>query len=339
MRRAAKILAALVGVALLSAAGLAAFNLAAAVLRRSQHPPLGNLYTIEGRSMHLYCVGSGSPTLLLESGGGDDLLYWQTIQPELAKTTRVCSYDRAGLGWSEPPAGEQNAEGVARRLHELLDAAGIQRPVVMAGASAGGYFLRVYALKYPKEVAGVAFLDASSPGQVDVLPGGRAWYDGEKIARPRRVKWDRLKVWSGWQRMTTGCHADVPKVQENLRAAYDAEECRPEWVGADVGEFVNFEDDGRAAGRLTSFGDLPEVVISQDPHRSAGPALAASQPIWEPMQENLKSMSTRSWRVIAKGASHHVHHDRPDVVVRELGRLVEFLRGGPAPAWGTTVTE
>ncbi len=92
--------------------------------------------------MHLYCMGHGAPTLILEAGAGDDVLYWQTVQPELAKVTRVCSYDRAGLGWSEPPLGKQDARSVARRLHELLNAATIQRPVVMAGASAGGYYLR-----------------------------------------------------------------------------------------------------------------------------------------------------------------------------------------------------
>lgn len=133
-----------------------------------------------------------------------------------------------------------------------------------------------------------------------------------------------------------------PKVQENLRAAYDAEECRPKWVGADVGEFLSFEEDGREAARLTSFGNLPELVISQDPNRpQAGwtPDAIAAQPIWDRMQENLKSLSTRSWRVVAKGASHHIHHDRPDVVVHELERLITYVRGGPAPPLGTTTVE
>ncbi len=189
-------------------------------------------------------------------------------------------------------------------------------------------------------MAGVAFLDASSPGQIDKLPGARAWYDGERVARSRRVKWDRLKVWLGWERLIAGCHADVPKALENLRPAYDAEECRPLWVDGDLPEFMSFENDGREAAQLTSFGDLPELVLSQDPQRDetgwTSDAIAA-QPIWNSLQENLKSLSTRSWRVIARGASHHIHHDRPDVVSREIQRLVCFLRGGPSPPFGATL--
>src|SRR5512140_147810 len=113
MRRAAKIAAFLAGLAVLLLAGLSLFNLAMVAILRSQHPPLGKLYTVEGRAMHLYCIGAGSPTIVLEAGGGDDLLYWQTVQPGLAKITRVCSYDRAGLGWSEPQSGLRDAQSIA----------------------------------------------------------------------------------------------------------------------------------------------------------------------------------------------------------------------------------
>ena len=331
------------GVVLLFFAGLALFNLAAASVGRSQHPPLGNLYQVEGRKMHLYCAGAGSPTIVLEAGAGDDVLYWQTIQPGLAKITRVCAYDRAGIGWSEPQTGTRDAEVIARQLNELLNLAGVPRPLVMVGASAGGFYVREYARQFPEEVAGMALLDASSPNQVNELPGSRAWFDGEKAKRPRAVKWERLKVWSGWQRLMGRCHEDgVPTSLEPYRAAMDAEDCRPGWVGGDLGEFLNFEVSGREAERLSSLGERPLLVMSQDPDRSkqgwTADAIAA-QPIWFREQEALKALSKRSWRVVAKGAPHHVHQSRPELVVGEIGRLVMFLRGGTAPPWGTTVTE
>ena len=337
-----RIIFALIGIAALFFGALPAFNWFVAARARAKYPPLGNLYTVEGRAMHLYCVGTGSPTLVLEAGGGDHVLYWQTVQPELAKTTQVCSYDRAGLGWSEPQAGSRDAEAIVRQLHALLDEARVARPIVIAGASVGGYYVREYVREYPTEVAGVAFLDASSPHQIDELPGGRAWYDAERVRRPREVKWNRLKIWSGWNRLMGRCKADVPKAQENLRAAYDAEECRPGFVGGDVGEFIEFERQGDQAARLTSVGDLPVLVLSQDPDRPkmgwTADAIAA-QPIWFREQENLKSLSTHSWRVIARGASHHVHHDRPEVALEEMNRLISYIRGGAAPQFGSTIVE
>jgi hypothetical protein len=134
----------------------------------------------------------------------------------------------------------------------------------------------------------------------------------------------------------------VPKALEQYRAASDAEMCRPGYVGGDLAEFLNFEVSGREAERLTSFGDRPLLVLSQDPERPKPGWTAdaiAGQPIWNREQEALKSLSSRSWRVIARGSPHHIHLERPDVALREIGRLVTYIRGGAAPPWGSTVIE
>lgn len=338
----AKTLAVLAAVIMGAAAVLCLFNLAVVASARAQHPPLGQLYTVEGRSMHLYCVGQGSPTIVLEAGAGDDVLYWQTIQPGLAKLTRVCAYDRAGIGWSDPDPGKRDSETIARQLHGLLQTAGVQRPMIMVGASAGGFHVREYVREYPDDVVAVAFLDSSSPYQVDELPGSRKWYDGEVRGRPKQVTWERLKVWSGWPRLMGECHDTLPPALEQYQAASDAEQCRPNYVGGDLGEFLNFETSGREAERLTTLGDRPLLVISQDPDRSKTGWTAdaiAGQPVWNREQEALKAMSSRSWRVIARGSRHHVHHDRADVVLREIEHLVTLMRGGAAPMLGTTTVE
>ena len=325
-----------------TAAALCLFNLVMAAAAHAQHPPLGQLYTVEGRSMHLYCTGQGSPTILLEAGAGDDVLYWQTIQPDLAKITRVCAYDRAGIGWSDPDPGKRDSEAIARQLHELLQQASVARPMVMVGASAGGFHVREYVREFPDEVVAVALLDSSSPHQVDELPGSRAWYDGEIRNRPKQLKWEKLKVWSGWPRLIGECHESLPPALDRYQAAFDAEQCRPKYVGGDVDEFLNFETSGREAERLTTFGDRPLLVISQDPDRSKTGWTAdaiAGQPVWNREQEVLKTMSGRSWRVIARGSRHHVHHDRAEVVLREIERLVTYVRGGAAPPLGTTSVE
>ena len=333
----------LTAVALLFVLGLSVFNSARAEYLHAHNPVRGSFYEIEGRLMYLDCLGSGSPTILLEAGSGDDTLYWQTIQPQLARVTRVCSYDRAGIGWSEPQTGPRDAEAIARQLHELLDRAAVPRPLVMAGASAGGYYVREYARAFPGEVAGVALLDASSPQQIDELPGSRAWYDAGRRTRPSETFWLKVRTAIGWERLMGRCRADPPPSGlDSLAGAMEAEMCRPGYVGGDLGEWMDFETAGHQAARLTSFGPVPLLVMSQDPDRPktgwTADAIAA-QPIWNREQEALKSLSPKSWRVIARGSPHHIHGARPELVVGEMTRLIDYLRGGATPPFGATAVE
>ncbi|WP_084621399.1 alpha/beta fold hydrolase [Luteibacter yeojuensis] len=90
--------------------------------------------------MHIYCAGSGSPTVVLEFGNGGDFTIWGKVQPALSRTTRTCSYDRAGFGWSEAQSGPRDASHIARQLKMLLNAAGIHEPIILVGHSAGGLY-------------------------------------------------------------------------------------------------------------------------------------------------------------------------------------------------------
>lgn len=329
--------------ALLLAAGAASLANAvtAAVLAR-RYAPLGKIYQVEGYGMHLYCTGQGSPTIVMEAGSGDDLLYWQTIQPALARVTRVCSYDRAGLGWSEPRPGEHDAVAIARELHALLAAAGVPRPMAMVGASAGGFYVREYAREYPGEIAGVALLDASSPHQLDELPGSRAWFEAERARRRRLSPWQKLRVALGWERLMGRCHDQVPPALAAWRGNSDAEQCRLRYVDGELPEWSEFDVAAQQAARLTTFGDLPLLVMSQDPDRPKpgwSPDAIAAQPVWWREQEALKSLSPRSWRVVARGSGHHIHQERPELVIAEITALVNYVRGGSAPPLGTTTIQ
>jgi pimeloyl-ACP methyl ester carboxylesterase len=123
---------------------------------------------IGGRSLFLNCVGRGSPTVILEAGypgdGSEFSTTWDEVQPEAAHGTRVCSYDRAGTGQSDPPPpGTRTVDDVVDDLRTLLQAAGVEGPYVLVGHSFGGDVLRVYAGRYPDEVAGMVFVDAAQP--------------------------------------------------------------------------------------------------------------------------------------------------------------------------------
>ena len=130
------------------------------------------MVVVGGHRLHIDCVGQGSPTVILESGLGTMSVDWANVQPEVAKTTRVCAYDRAGTGWSEPGPEPRDPQQIARELHTLLGNAGIDGPYVLVGQSFGGLYVRMYAAQYPKEVEGMVLVDASHPGHVDPPPAG-----------------------------------------------------------------------------------------------------------------------------------------------------------------------
>ena len=116
-------------------------------------PPPGELIDVDGRQAHLYCIGEGSPTVVLEAGMGfSGSLDWAAVQPEMGEVTRVCSYDRAGIMWSESGPGPRDAHRIADELHSLLRAGGEAPPYILVGHSLGGLFNRVYDARYPGEL-------------------------------------------------------------------------------------------------------------------------------------------------------------------------------------------
>jgi pimeloyl-ACP methyl ester carboxylesterase len=308
------------------------WNLAATKYQHARNPVPGAFYDIEGRRMHIYCSGSGPYTVLIEVGAGADSDSWRGIQDTLSHSTRVCTYDRNGHGWSEPSPGPHDGDTIARKLHALLDRAAVPRPLILTGHSAGGLYIRTYARRFPKEVAGAVMIDSSSPTQLDELPGWRSDWEEDVRKRPVEIWRDRLKVWSGWDRLTGNCHDAPSKELEYLAAEYDAETCRPEYTGEEDNELPYFEDSATQAARLTSFGDIPLLIITRDTQSGR----EKDDLIWDREQEQFKSLSPRNWRIIAKGAGHGVHHDRPEVITTEMERMFAHLQGGPVPPVGTT---
>jgi len=128
--------------------------------------PLGKLIEIRGRKMHLYCQGDskpGKPIVILEAGTGDNHLTWYGLQQRIRRDIKVCSYDRLGYGWSDSFRGSRTVDQIAEELHELLAAAQIPPPYVLAGHSYGGIVVRYFAARYPETVNGIVFIDATPP--------------------------------------------------------------------------------------------------------------------------------------------------------------------------------
>jgi pimeloyl-ACP methyl ester carboxylesterase len=119
----------------------------------------GRLVDVGGRKLHFYCTGQGGPTVILEAGAGSFSIDWALVQPEVAKTTRVCSYDRAGYGWSDPGPKEDTVEQVVHDLETALKNVGEHPPYVLVGQSLGGLFARWYQHEHPDQVVGMVLVD------------------------------------------------------------------------------------------------------------------------------------------------------------------------------------
>src|SRR5215210_4266666 len=144
------------------------------------HPPPDELVDVGGYSLHINCVGQGSPTVVLDAGLGDMSASWVWVQQEVSDTTRVCAYDRAGMGWSESGPEPRDAKQISSELHTLLTKTGIEGPYALVGHSFGGLYTQTYAAQYPDEVAGLALVESSHPEQFSHRPEAQESYEPQK---------------------------------------------------------------------------------------------------------------------------------------------------------------
>jgi pimeloyl-ACP methyl ester carboxylesterase len=315
-----------------------AVNAAAVQIFRAKNPLPGQILRVNGQRMHIFCEGSGSPTIVLESGLGDDSTIWGAVQPSLAKTTRVCSYDRPGLGRSELISTPQDANHVADELHALLKAANVQTPIVLMGHSVGGLYIREYAARFTGDVTALIFVDGATPLQDENAAlyandphGWRLWRD--------RLE-NRIPLLLGVPRFKGECTRSFPGFSPHAAALYAEEECTVDWRASDAEENL-FHLSGQETLNTGPFGDVPILIFSQDTTKPPDDALDGAVEIaWNQMQENLKNLSTRSRRIIAKNSHHLIQVDRPDLLEREVPLFIEQVRGAaPPPRYGTTVME
>ena len=148
---------------------------------RAQFPPPGRIFEVDGLALHLDCRGSGKPTVVLEAGLNSGSSSWCFVHDAMARTTRVCAYDRPGIDWSEPTNRKVDAREVARRLNRLLETAQITGAKILVGMSAGGVYVREYYRHYPEEIDGMVLVDSSHEQQGARLPDLSDAFDLESI--------------------------------------------------------------------------------------------------------------------------------------------------------------
>jgi len=302
---------------LLAATGMV-YQTAATESDRQNFPPPGNLIDVGGFKLHIYCKGEGSPTVILDALSGGFSSYWAWVQPEVAKQTRVCAYDRAGFGWSEPDPEPETPEREASNLHTLLTNAGINGPFILVGHSKAGLYVRQYAAMYPQDVAGLVLLDSSNPYQFERHP--------ELLqADTSTLRWMPLikilmRLGIGHLYFALGGEADfagLPARQhDELASAWSSVEY---WQSMENTMRAG-EEIFRMAQSLGSLGDLPLIVVTRGTNLESG---------WGDMQSELAALSTNSLYITVNGSTHgslvfdqqHAH-----MVGNAILKLVDAIR-------------
>jgi len=306
-----------------SCAGFICEQIAETRDRRLNHPP-GQLVDVGGYHMHIYCTGQGSPTVVLDSGLGDYWLSWYKVQPRISQFTRVCSDDRAGLGWSNTSPYSRTSKIFAQELHTLLQRASIPAPYVLVGHSLGGMNVRMFAGLYPAEVVGIILVDSAYPHYEQRFPPSANQFAASihrELDRQGRTMAIGIPRLMGW------CGTPPPEPQSMARTV----ECQRQCFREIHEEWAGFDEDGDQLQATAPLGNMPPVVLSHDPDVLFLPGLPADvardvNKAWESMQQELARLSTNSSRVIAKGSSHYIQWDRPDVVIEAVQKVLGQCR-------------
>ena len=309
---------------------------------QNDQPPVpapGRLIDVGGWRLHLHCTGErrpGQPTVVLEAGVGAFSVDWSLAQPQVAEFARVCSYDRAGSGWSDWGPHPRTLRQVVYELHALLARSGEPGPFVLVGASYGGWVVRIYQTTYPEEVAGLVMVDAAASDPLRLMADGREVRSSE-LARERPVP--PVKT-SGPLRPEDIPPGALAQIRSGLAAASaranepprdklppEAQRMRT-WGLGQVGHVVAavnpFEAEELAElRRATSeesfpLGDLPLVALTRDRAEEDGPNAKALADEHRIDHGRVAALSRNSRHVIAEGSGHHIQIEDPALVAHSI---------------------
>lgn len=292
-----------------------------------RYPPPGRMIGIGSRRLHLFCAGNTSgPTVVFEAGSGNDSTLWIGIVRLFARHARACTYDRAGLGWSDPAPGAQTLRNRAEDLQILLTNAGVLGPLILVGHSYGGYIVRSFAKLYPDKVVGIVLVDATEEGYTFDPWGLKAATEirGQefRLAWTVRLGLMRLGVtlFPKWFDPVRGV---PPDAQGEMTALY----LRASRHFARADEMAAYETIPqvmRGPHGLGMLGDLPLIVISRGPR---DPVTGdPTPPEWLEAQARLVSLSSNSRSIVAQQSGHMIQFDEPEIIIDAVRKLWEEAR-------------
>ena len=261
--------------------------------------PISGNIDVGGYELRIRCAGPGTPTVVVDSGlddPGAESGPWRSLSSEIAKTTRICLYDRAGLGGSNPAPGQyefsRTSQDMVNDLHTLLVNANVPAPYILVGNSIGGYNVRLYAGQYPKDIAGVVLVDSTHPD-----------------------------YWSEILAALPPEESNEPYALQNIRSA-----TKP----LSNTENMDVIESAAQARAMKSLGDLPLVVLTRAPGvmiPDLPPDLSAKiDQIWQDLQIDLTGLSSNSTHIIATQAGHNIAADEPQLVIDAILKVISQIK-------------
>lgn len=286
------------------------------------YPAPGRLFDVGGRNLHLYCIGKGRPTVVMEAGGSAYSIDWSLVQPALSQRTRVCSYDRAGLGWSQPGPQDETVEQTVSDLHSLLAAAGEQRPFVLVGASIGGIFIQAYQHAYPSDVVALVFDNSSSRIGLTVNgKDGLIWQLSEDQIRsafplPASLKGPApASEGAPFDRLPPSLQAERLWLDTQAWKNWQPSKATPDSTLSWRNEFLREFD--VSAAPACPLAKLPVVVASSFP-----PAQKYDRASRDNASDRLDFLSCNTVHVTAEKSGHEIHLYQPQVIISAVLRAI-----------------
>ncbi len=296
-----------------------------------------------GRRMNIYCTGSGSPTVVFDSGLTDATSVWALVQPAISARTRACTFDRAGVGFSDPSKLPGSSGNIVEDLRRLLAQAGVSPPYVLVGHSYGGMNVRLFAHRHPEDVQGLVLVDPSheeqSEGFRKLDPRGPS-PDEWRQARSQRLQQLRecaaaTKVGfiPGSQLAEKCSFPRDPQLSEAINDVYQVLFMRPAFQAAQLGEeesiFATSADELRTA--RAPLGDRPLIVLTRAPFQP-GPGETkdlrdARNQLWVSLHHDLVALSRNGSHRIVAEAGHYIQIDQPAAVTRAIFDVLDLLQG------------
>lgn len=292
------------------------------------YPAPGQLVDVGGYELHIHCIGEGTPTVILDAAADMMSSDWAWIQPKIAKHTRVCSYDRAGMGWSDSSPQPRDAKHVTLELHTLLTNAGLSGPYIMVGHSAGGLYSRLYASEYPKEVVGMVLVDPGHPDMDTLIPALQA----QTASDASLVGTMRVLSYFGLPRLLGVGKKNAQGLPPQQTAEVNAFVSTPQhW--ATILNLIHSTsatyDEVRATGSL---GNMPLVVISANTAwLTKGAPADDARKILNDLHSEIAGLSTNSSHRIIEGATHgSLVHNQQDAqaVISAIESVLTSLQTG-----------
>ena len=283
-------------------------------------------------NLSIDCRGQGGPTVILDSGLGVPAVGWNPVQTEVAKFVRVCSYDRAGYGWSDATSAPRTSGEIVKELHALLEAANEKGPYILVGHSFGGYNVRVYNGQYPSDVAGMVLVDASHEDQNERMsPAIQAFMQKTMKEMKRQEVLAPWLIRFGIARFAQRNQGEAPGVSKEFGREMLYLQLQSKFIEASAAELDAFAESAKEVRASGNLGDKPLIVLT------AGKSADASQlppgfpkkefddfhEVWvNDLQVQEAHLSTRGKRIMVADSTHMIPFERPDTIVAAIREVL-----------------